>query len=99
MGDHQGHVTFKAPVPAKYGTFLEYIIITNTITIRQDHVICILLQNVKLEFANMIKTICVIGAGPAGLASLKIILDSPQYQAGLWKPTAFEARECVGGVW
>ncbi|RDB29788.1 Flavin-containing monooxygenase FMO GS-OX3 [Hypsizygus marmoreus] len=45
------------------------------------------------------KTICIIGAGPAGLAALKIILDSSQYRAEQWKPTAFEARGCVGGVW
>jgi cation diffusion facilitator CzcD-associated flavoprotein CzcO len=45
------------------------------------------------------KSICIIGAGPAGLAALKIILDSPQYKAGLWIPTAFEARNKIGGVW
>jgi Flavin-binding monooxygenase-like len=44
----------------------------------------------------MDKSICIIGAGPAGLAALKIILDSPQYK---WKPTAFEARDKIGGVW
>ncbi|KAG6825834.1 hypothetical protein H0H92_002252 [Tricholoma furcatifolium] len=45
------------------------------------------------------KTICVIGAGPVGLAALKVILDSPQYKSGHWKPTAFESRDKVGGVW
>lgn len=45
------------------------------------------------------QSICIIGAGPAGLAALKIILDSPQYKAGLWKATAFEARDKVGGIW
>ncbi|KAF8875415.1 hypothetical protein CPB84DRAFT_1829160 [Gymnopilus junonius] len=41
----------------------------------------------------------IVGAGPAGLAALKAITDTPQYKAGLWIPTAFEARENVGGVW
>ncbi|KAF8637833.1 hypothetical protein AX17_002463 [Amanita inopinata Kibby_2008] len=45
------------------------------------------------------KRICVIGAGPAGLAALKVILDTSQYKSGLWKPIAFEARDNVGGVW
>ncbi|KAH9939545.1 FAD/NAD-P-binding domain-containing protein [Amylocystis lapponica] len=45
------------------------------------------------------KNICVIGAGPSGLAALKIIADTPQYKAGLWHPTAFERREEVGGIW
>lgn len=45
------------------------------------------------------KAICVIGAGPAGLAALKAVLDTPQYKRGLWKPVAFEARDDVGGVW
>ncbi|KAJ7158370.1 hypothetical protein C8R43DRAFT_1087061 [Mycena crocata] len=46
-----------------------------------------------------IKTICIVGAGAAGLAALKTILDTPQYKAGLWKPTAFEARHRAGGIW
>ncbi|KAL1946294.1 hypothetical protein VTO73DRAFT_15421 [Trametes versicolor] len=45
------------------------------------------------------RDICVIGAGPAGLAAVKIIKDSPQYKAGLWTVTAFEARNRVGGIW
>lgn len=40
-----------------------------------------------------------IGAGAGGLAALKIIMDTSEYKAGLWKPTAFEKREQVGGVW
>ena len=46
-----------------------------------------------------VKHICVIGAGPSGLGALKVIQESEQYKAGLWKPVAFEAREAVGGVW
>ncbi|KAI0078347.1 FAD/NAD(P)-binding domain-containing protein [Panus rudis PR-1116 ss-1] len=45
------------------------------------------------------KDICVIGTGPAGLAALKVIVDHPAYKAGLWHPTAYEAREDVGGIW
>ncbi|KAF7344576.1 Flavin-containing monooxygenase FMO GS-OX3 [Mycena sanguinolenta] len=45
------------------------------------------------------KSICIIGAGAAGLAALRAILDTPQYKAGLWKPTVFEERHQVGGVW
>ncbi|KAJ7266949.1 hypothetical protein B0H12DRAFT_1200861 [Mycena haematopus] len=45
------------------------------------------------------KTICIIGAGAAGLAALRAILDTAQYKAGLWKPTVFEERHQVGGVW
>ncbi|KXN92125.1 Flavin-containing monooxygenase FMO GS-OX-like 9 [Leucoagaricus sp. SymC.cos] len=45
------------------------------------------------------KTICIIGAGPAGLAALKTALDSEQFKAGNWIPVAFEAREEVGGIW
>lgn len=46
-----------------------------------------------------VKRICVIGAGAGGLAALKIIMDTSEYKTGLWKPTAYEKREQVGGVW
>jgi hypothetical protein len=49
--------------------------------------------------ASTMKTICIIGAGAGGLAALRAILDSPQYKAGLWNPTVFEARHQVGGIW
>ncbi|KAG7089370.1 hypothetical protein E1B28_011060 [Marasmius oreades] len=45
------------------------------------------------------KRICIIGAGPAGLAALKVVLDSPHYKAGKWEVVCFEAREGVGGIW
>ncbi|KAI0091746.1 hypothetical protein BDY19DRAFT_932010 [Irpex rosettiformis] len=45
------------------------------------------------------KRIAIIGAGPSGLAALKILSDTPQFKAGLWQPIAFEAREALGGVW
>ncbi|TFK73464.1 FAD/NAD(P)-binding domain-containing protein [Pluteus cervinus] len=45
------------------------------------------------------KRICVIGAGPAGLAALKTVQDSPQYKAGRWTVDAYESRDDIGGVW
>ncbi|KAL7277351.1 hypothetical protein ACG7TL_009210 [Trametes sanguinea] len=45
------------------------------------------------------RNICVIGAGPAGLAAVKIIKDSQQYKDGLWTVTALEARDDIGGIW
>ncbi|KAK7441817.1 monooxygenase [Stygiomarasmius scandens] len=50
--------------------------------------------------ARDIKKICIIGGGgSAGLASLKTILDTPQFKRGIWQTTAYEAREGLGGVW
>ncbi|KAK2464544.1 hypothetical protein APHAL10511_003402 [Amanita phalloides] len=46
-----------------------------------------------------VKNICIIGAGAAGLATLKVLKESRQYRDGLWVPFVFEARENVGGVW
>ncbi|CAK5274676.1 unnamed protein product [Mycena citricolor] len=51
------------------------------------------------ESSQELGTICIIGAGAAGLAALKAVLDSPRYRAGLWMPTAFESRNEVGGIW
>jgi NADPH-dependent 2,4-dienoyl-CoA reductase/sulfur reductase-like enzyme len=45
------------------------------------------------------KRIAIIGAGPAGLAALKAVLDSGEWKKGYWDVVAFEAREDVGGVW
>ncbi|KAL0563566.1 monooxygenase, partial [Marasmius crinis-equi] len=45
------------------------------------------------------KKTCIIGAGPAGLAALKVVVDSPYYKSGGWKVVCFEARENVGGIW
>ncbi|KAI0349704.1 FAD/NAD(P)-binding domain-containing protein [Trametes cingulata] len=45
------------------------------------------------------KRICVIGAGPTGLGAVKIIKDSPEFRAGKWTVTAFEARDKIGGIW
>ncbi|PPQ73591.1 hypothetical protein CVT24_007959 [Panaeolus cyanescens] len=43
--------------------------------------------------------ICVIGAGPVGLAAVKTVIQSPEYKAGQWVPTVFEMKEKLGGVW
>jgi len=59
----------------------------------------ILCQYVTVTPDQMDKTICIVGAGPVGLAALKSVLDSPQYKAGHWKPSAFESRDDIGGVW
>lgn len=45
------------------------------------------------------KRICVIGAGPAGLAALKCITSHPSYISGQWLPFAYESRSDIGGVW
>ena len=45
------------------------------------------------------KAICVIGAGPSGLAALRAISERPEYLSGVWTAVAFEARESLGGVW
>ncbi len=45
------------------------------------------------------KRIAIIGAGPAGLAALKAVLDSEEWKEGYWDVVAFEAREDVGGIW
>lgn len=43
--------------------------------------------------------ICIIGGGPAGLSALQVIMGTPQYKSGRWKPILFEARDKAGGVW
>ena len=43
--------------------------------------------------------ICVIGAGAAGLAAVKIIKDSPEFRSGSWTVDAYEQRDDFGGIW
>lgn len=43
--------------------------------------------------------ICVIGGGAAGLAAVKVIKDSDQFQASKWDVVAYESRQHIGGVW
>ncbi|KZT04427.1 FAD/NAD(P)-binding domain-containing protein [Laetiporus sulphureus 93-53] len=57
------------------------------------------IESLKQDASSDKKDICIIGAGPGGLAALQIIMESPQYKEGLWHPTAFEERDKVGGIW
>lgn len=43
--------------------------------------------------------ICVLGAGAAGLAMLKIIKDSDEFKKGFWSVDVFEVRDDIGGTW
>ena len=43
--------------------------------------------------------ICIIGGGVSGLSALQVIMGTPQYRSGQWKPSLFEAREKAGGIW
>ncbi|THH11403.1 hypothetical protein EW146_g8056 [Bondarzewia mesenterica] len=45
------------------------------------------------------KRICIIGGGANGLATLKILAETPQVQSGQWKLIAFEERDNIGGIW
>ena len=43
--------------------------------------------------------ICIIGGGVSGLSALQVIMGTPQYKSGRWKPILFEARDKTGGIW
>lgn len=43
----------------------------------------------------MVKRVCVIGAGPAGLASLRYLTENP----GAFEVVAFEQTANIGGTW
>lgn len=43
--------------------------------------------------------ICVIGGGAGGLAAVKILKDSKEFQSGFWSVDAYEARDDIGGIW
>jgi len=43
--------------------------------------------------------ICIIGGGAAGLSALQVIMETPQYKSGHWKPILFESRDKAGGIW
>ncbi|EEB89749.1 hypothetical protein MPER_12121, partial [Moniliophthora perniciosa FA553] len=46
----------------------------------------------------MAKRIMIIGTGPAGLAALKVLLETSQAKFGHWIIDSFEARDKVGGI-
>lgn len=56
-------------------------------------------SDIRLDASSNVKHICIIGAGAAGLSALKAIVETAEYEAGLWAPVVYEAREDVGGVW
>ncbi|KAF9653541.1 FAD/NAD(P)-binding domain-containing protein [Thelephora ganbajun] len=43
--------------------------------------------------------ICIVGGGASGLSALQVIMETPQYKSGHWRPFLFEARDKAGGVW
>lgn len=45
------------------------------------------------------KSIAVVGAGSAGLATLKTFLDLPGETRKGWRIASFEQRADVGGIW
>lgn len=45
------------------------------------------------------KTIAIVGAGTAGLAILKSLLDLPEETRHGWNIVVFERRHDIGGVW
>jgi cation diffusion facilitator CzcD-associated flavoprotein CzcO len=45
------------------------------------------------------KRVCIVGAGAAGLATLKVLAETRQVQSGQWSMVAFEERDNVGGIW
>jgi hypothetical protein len=45
------------------------------------------------------KSVAIIGAGSAGLAMLKTVLDLPSHNRAGWEIVLYEERENVSGVW
>ncbi len=45
------------------------------------------------------KSIAIVGAGSAGLASLKTLLDLPAEVRQKWDIVLYEQRRDIGGVW
>ena len=43
--------------------------------------------------------ICIIGGGASGLPVLQVIMETPQYKPGRWKPILFEAKDKPGRIW
>jgi cation diffusion facilitator CzcD-associated flavoprotein CzcO len=49
--------------------------------------------------SNITKSIAIVGAGSAGLAVLKTLLDLPENVRSNWRIVCYEQRHDVGGVW
>jgi cation diffusion facilitator CzcD-associated flavoprotein CzcO len=45
------------------------------------------------------KTIVVVGAGSAGLAALKALLDVSKDSQECWEIALYEKRSGIGGIW
>jgi len=43
--------------------------------------------------------ICIISGGVPWLSVLQVIMRTPRYKSGQWKPTLFEARDKPSGIW
>lgn len=57
------------------------------------------LPNFKSSVDVHSKSIAIVGAGSAGIAVLKTILDLPEDSRSNWRIVLFEQRRDVGGVW
>ncbi|KAG5647642.1 hypothetical protein DXG03_008995 [Asterophora parasitica] len=57
------------------------------------------LQVVEHPQSHDTKSIAVIGAGSAGLAALKTLLDVPESTRSTWNIVLFDQRRDLGGVW
>jgi hypothetical protein len=45
------------------------------------------------------KSVAIVGAGSAGLAMLKALLDLPEELGGGWEIVLYEQRRDIGGIW
>lgn len=48
---------------------------------------------------NITKSIAIVGAGTAGLAMLKALMELPEEVRSTWRIVCYEQRRDVGGVW
>lgn len=49
--------------------------------------------------SNVTKSIAIVGAGSAGLAVLKTLMELPEEVRSTWRIVCYEQRRDVGGVW
>ncbi|KAF8835802.1 FAD/NAD(P)-binding domain-containing protein [Paxillus ammoniavirescens] len=55
-------------------------------------------QQLEGTLANT-KSVAIVGAGSAGLAMLKALLDLPEELGGDWEIILYEQRRDIGGIW